>query len=273
MPTRYPLPLTVLVVGHPLDHLALAYEVNSRALAMEGLSLTCIQYSALHKYLDDPSYIKPATSPSALVDLIAKLAKDPRGKSTQHPLDSESIEGILDKHENLILEYWNSWPITDATRQFEESQRAAVALFVSSQPKQLNTFAARLLSSNHAIRVLLPYIPAAYHASLLRQWWLLAIVVCLLIGQPELNPANIVKDADGRTWKHIVDKALNSAHLTDPHYVKGMIACPFKFHDANLQPSKVIRSIKEAASTWGDTDELYLRSALTFVDGFIDWAF
>lgn len=226
MPTTNSSPLTVLAVGHPLDHLSLAYEVNSRALAMEGLSLACIQHNSLHKYLDDPSYIKPADSPSALMDLIARLAKDPRGRSTQNPPGSESLEGILDKHENLILEYWNSWPITDATKQFEESQRAAVTLFVSSQPKQLNTFTARLLSSNHAIRVLLPYIPAAYHASLLRQWWLLAIIVCLLTGQPEPNPANIVKDADGRTWKHVVDKALNSAHLKDPHYVKGMTARP-----------------------------------------------
>lgn len=30
--------------------------------------------------------------------------------------------------------------------------------------------------------------------------------------------------------------------------------------------------MKEAASTWGDADELYLRYALTFVDNFTEWA-
>ncbi|KAM3527601.1 hypothetical protein MY4038_006261 [Beauveria bassiana] len=234
--------------GHPLEHLALACEINSRALAMEALSLTCIHYNELHKYLDEPSYTKPSTLPcSSLSQLISRLAKGGSSPVTVTADKHDSLESLFSQHQELILDYWNAWHIVDATKQFEELQQIAVALFASSGLKSFSFLAAQILSASNSIRILLPYIPAEYHVSLLRQWWLLAIAVCLLTGRPEPNSANVQKDASGRTWKHVIDKAINGPYLADASYMKA------------------VRAIKEASSTWGDADNLYLRSALTFL--------
>ncbi|KAM3486654.1 hypothetical protein MY3957_009724 [Beauveria namnaoensis] len=207
--------------GHPLEHLALACEINSRALAMEALSLTCIHYNELHKYLDEPSYTKPSTlSSSSLSQLISRLANGGRSQVTVTADKHDSLESLFSQHQELILDYWNAWHIVDATKQFEELQQIAVALFASSGLKSFSFLAAQLLSASNSIRILLPYIPAEYHVSLLRQWWLLAIAVCLLTGRPEPNSANIQKDASGRTWKHVIDKAINGPYLADASYMK-----------------------------------------------------
>ncbi|PMB64187.1 hypothetical protein BM221_009981 [Beauveria bassiana] len=234
---------------------SLACEINSRALAMEALSLTCIHYNELHKYLDEPSYTKPSTLPcSSLSQLISRLAKGGSSQVTVTADKHGSLELLFSQHQELILDYWNAWHIVDATKQFEELQQIAVALFASSGLKSFSFLAAQILSASNSIRILLPYIPAEYHVSLLRQWWLLAIAVCLLTGRPEPNSANIQKDASGRTWKHVIDKAINGPYLADASYMKA------------------VRAIKEASSTWGDADNLYLRSALTFVDNFTEWS-
>ncbi|OAQ95628.1 hypothetical protein LLEC1_04065 [Akanthomyces lecanii] len=241
--------------GHPLTHLALAFEINSRALAMEGLSLASIHYNELHKYLDDPSFTKPSTLPSlSLQELISRLAKDERFAGVVTQDKHERLESLFLQHEDLILDYWNAWQIIDATEQFHDVQEAAVALFATSRSRSFHLYAAQLLTASNSIRILLPNIPAEYHVSLLRQWWLLAIAVCLVTGRPQPNSANLVKDAGGRGWKHVIDKAVNGPFLADASYLKA------------------VRAIKETATTWGDADELYLRSALTFVDNFTEWA-
>ncbi|KAJ3492912.1 hypothetical protein NLG97_g5065 [Lecanicillium saksenae] len=241
--------------GHPLNHLALAYELNSKELAMEGLSLTCIHYNDLHKYLDEPSYTKPSTLPSSsLPELISTLAEDERLQRVVTRDKHDSLEELFATHEALILDYWNAWHITDATKQFQDLQQTAVALLASSSADSYSFLVAQLLSASNSIRILLPYVPAEYHPSLLRQWWLLTIAVCLLSGRPQPNAANVIEDVGGRGWKHVIDAAINGPYLADASYIKA------------------IRAMKEAASTWGDTDELYLRSALTFVDRFTQWS-
>ncbi len=208
------------LVGHPLNHLALAYEINSRALAMEGLTLASIHYNELHKYLDEPSYTKPSTLPSlSLQELISRLAKDERLQGVGNKYDR--LESLFSQHEAFILDYWNAWQIVDATKQFQDLQQTAVALFASSGAKTFNLFAAQLLTASNSIRILLPYIPAEYHVSLLRQWWLLAIAVCLLTGRPEPNRTHLARDTGGRGWKHVVHTAISGPFLADVNYVKG----------------------------------------------------
>ncbi|OAA73825.1 cell cycle checkpoint protein RAD17 [Cordyceps fumosorosea ARSEF 2679] len=119
--------------GHPLNHLALAYEINSRALAMEALSLTCIHYNELHKYLDDPKYTKRSALPAlSLQELISRLAQDESLQGTAAQERHDSLETLFSQHEDLILEYWNAWQIVDAAKQFQDLQQTAVALFTSS---------------------------------------------------------------------------------------------------------------------------------------------
>ncbi|CAH0016339.1 unnamed protein product [Clonostachys rhizophaga] len=246
-------------LGHPLIHLGFAYEVDSKELATEALSLLAVQYNFLHKYLDDSSYTKPSPiNSSSPLDLLTKMADDKRFDSLPRNPDYSDLESIFNEHEELILEYWNGWNLDNPHKAFELSQEAAVALLVSTVvPKThaYNFFVVHLLTTSHAVGILLPFFPQEYRVPLVRQWWLLVISVMLMKNRPRPDPDNIEKNVDGKTWKYVQDRAINSPWAHDAHYVKA------------------IRSMKEAAKTWGDAQEKYLRAAVTFVDNFEGWAF
>lgn len=225
-------------VGHPLIHLGYAYEFDSREIAMEALALTATQYSFLHRYLDDPSYTKPppfsSTSPT---ELLNKLASDERFDNLFKEPGFANIEPLFQKHESLVLEYWNAWDLSssaDPIEQFRESQEAAVAMLVATVPPgthAYNFFVVHVLTTSHAVRILLPVVPAKFHVSLVRQWWLLALAVYIAVLRPKVDPDYVPGDPKGKGWKHVESRALNSQWATDAHYVKGefvdLLCCCF----------------------------------------------
>ncbi|KAH7163176.1 hypothetical protein B0J13DRAFT_538010 [Dactylonectria estremocensis] len=246
-------------LGHSLIHLATAYELDSKELAIEALGLVCIEYNFLHAYIDDKSYTKPSPlSSGSPLELITKLAKDSRFNSVTETSSADDLESIFSKHEALILEYWNGWVIDDPLKQFELSQEAAVALLVATVRPGTHSFnflLVNLLETSHAVRVLLPFLPKVYHISLVREWWLFVLAIFIVKGRPLPDPDNIEHDLKGKTWKYVEDKALNSAWSKDAHFVKA------------------IRAMREASRTWGDVHQLYLSSAVTFVDSFQGWVY
>lgn len=247
-------------LGHPLIHLGYAFEMQNREIAIESLAITACQYDYLHKYTDDKSYTKPSPySSTSPMWLINKLSEDTRfdGLFTHHGFDN--IEALFEKHEDLVMEYWNAWELTNPTKQFEESQETAVALLVATVAPgthSYNFFLVHLLTTSHAVRILLPFVPAKFHLGLVRQWWLLALAVYIAMLRPKVDPDYINPDDNkGRHWNYVEDKALNSVWATDSHYVKA------------------IRAMREAARTWGDVHERYLAAAIRFVDDFNGWTF
>ncbi|KAF6836807.1 hypothetical protein CPLU01_03388 [Colletotrichum plurivorum] len=246
-------------LGHPLIHLGYAYEVDNKEVAIEALGLTATNYDFFHRYLDEKKYTKPAPfSSKSTFELIKKLAKDERLDGLSKEPDVDNLEALFEKHEGLVLEYWNAWTITDPVKQFEESQELAVALLVATiapGSHAYNFFTVHLLTTSHAVRILIPFIPAKFHVSLVRQWWLFTLSVYISLLRPEIDPDNVDKDLKSRHWGHVEHEALNSRWATDAHFVKA------------------IRAMKEAARTWGDVHERYLASALTFVDNFQGWTF
>ncbi|PTB67036.1 hypothetical protein BBK36DRAFT_1135244 [Trichoderma citrinoviride] len=243
-------------LGHPLIHLGYAYEVDSREVAMEALALTCVQYNFFHKYLDNRAYTRPSPLKSkAPLDLLTQLSKDDRfGKA---PEDLGDLEEFLEKNESPFLEYWNGWDVDDdPKKQFELSQEAAVALLVATVPPGTHAydfFIVHLLTTSHAVRILLPFVPPKHHVTLVREWWLLVLAMFIVRGRPLPDPDNVESDLKGKNWKYVADKALNSAWSKDAHFVKA------------------VRAMKEAARTWGDVHERYLRAAVTFVENFHGW--
>jgi hypothetical protein len=197
--------------------------MDSKDLAMEALSLACVQHNILHKYTENPSYTKPSPlATTSLRDLIEKLSQDNR-LSSADSFSYSQLETLFEKHEDVILEYWNAWDIQNATKQFEQSQEAAVSMLVAAaKPGSYKFSLAHILTTNHAVRTLLPHVPNKFHIVLLRQWWLLALVVYVLNGRPALDQANVTSQVDGREWTFVADRALNSQWRNDSHYVKGM---------------------------------------------------
>ncbi|KHN99928.1 MGS207 protein [Metarhizium album ARSEF 1941] len=246
-------------LGHPLIHLGYAYEMDSKEIAMEALTLASVQHNFLYKYSADTSYTRPSSDMTNSVhDLLVRISNDEKFDNLPTDVDFGSLESMFTSHEDLILEYWNAWVISNPVEDFASSQKASVALFVTSvDPKShnYNFFIVHLLTTSYAVRVLLPFFPAEYHVSLVRQWWLLVIAVFVLKGRPCPNPENMDKDCSGRDWKYVQDKALSSKFSADAHFVKA------------------IRAMRDIGRLWGGEDGFYLRAAATFVDNFHGWSF
>ena len=185
-------------------------------MAVEALGLAAVCYDETHKYSDDPSYTKPAENPTTnLLELLSRLSNDERFagiKSNQG--DELGLSFWAGEKEKLMLEYWNSWDLTNPTKQFEDSQNAASAILVGTPTKKqplYDFFLLHVLTSSHAVRVMLPLIPSKWHVPLVRQWWLFALTAMVLRDRPAIDLARIENfDLKGRDWKYVVDRALTS---------------------------------------------------------------
>ena len=247
----------VTPVGHPLIHLGYAYELSSRELAMEALGLATTSYNFLHKYLDDPAYSKPSTySTSSPLEILQRVQSDKRFDNLfDHP-GSSNIEPLFKDHEALVLEHWNAWHIPNPKKQFEDSQHAAAVLLVATHKpgSKYDFFQVHLLTTSHAVRILLPLFPAKFHVSLVRQWWLLTLAVYIVQSRAELKLDTITGyELEGRDWNWVDKQAVEGTWALDAHYVKGL------------------RAMKEAAQTWGDKEEYFVKAAVRFGEEFDGW--
>jgi Questin oxidase-like len=245
-------------VGHPLIHLGYAFELSSRDIAMEALGLASTQYNYFHKYLDDPATTKasPFSSTSPL-ELLEKAYNDERFDKLFEGDKSPSMEELFRHHKPLMLEYWNAWAIKQPRKQFEDSQHLAMLLLAGTQPVDSNSFSFFLvhtLTTSHAVRICLPFIPPQFEVPLVRQWWLFILGVYISQGRPKIQEENVSEyDAEGDNWNALVERATSGKWSLDAHYVKA------------------VRALKEAASTWGDEQQLYFKAAAKFAKQFDGW--
>ena len=249
--------LTLSSVGHPLIHLGYAFELSSRDVAMEALDLGSVCYSFMHKYLDDAKYTKVSTySTSSPLDILKRVHEDERFDKLfdrEHPVE---IEQLFENLEDAVLEHWNAWHLADPKKQFEDSQYAAAALLVATHEPNTHYdfFLLHILTTSHAVRILLPLIPPKFHVPLVRQWWLLTLAVYITQLRPAINLERITDvELQGRDWDWVDNQALTGKHSTETHHVKGL------------------RALKEAAHTWGDDGDLYLKAAVKFAVEFNHW--
>ncbi len=215
-------------LAHPLIHLGYAYELGSTTVAIEALALGACFYSPLHKYIDEPSYAKPSPHRSAnLRGILDKVRADKRFDGL-YAHRSGDISKVFSEREEALLEYWNAWELSDPQIAFRQSQELAVTILMGTEAPENTKFDfcfVHILTSSHAVRVLLPLVPAKFHISLVRQWWLFTLSVYIAQTRPQIDPSIVENyDLNGRDWKFVVHKALDSSESTDAHYVKGTIA-------------------------------------------------
>ncbi|PGH17222.1 hypothetical protein AJ80_04931 [Polytolypa hystricis UAMH7299] len=247
-------------LGHPLIHLGYAFEISNREVAMEALAMAATGYGDLHKFFDEPSYVEevnsitPKYSTTSPLEILNRIHADKRFNGIfKHP-GAENINILLRDYKPLVIAHWNAWNIIDPKRQFEDSQHAAAAVFTASTAKPNDFFLVHLLTSSHAVRILLPFVPARFHVSLVRQWFLLTIAVYIAQLRPEIKPDTIKNhDLKGRNWAWVDEQGVRGKRASSVHYIKAL------------------RALKEAANTWGDEDEFYLKAAVKFADQFDGW--
>lgn len=194
---------------------------------MEALAMASTSYDFLHKYLDDPKYTKPSshTSTSPL-ELLRKISNDTRLDNLFTSKSPHNLTILFTEHESLVLEYWNAWTLTNPKEQFQESQDAAIALLINTVEVGTHSydfFMVHLLTTSHAVRILLPMIPKKWHIPLVRQWWLLTIGVYLSQLRPKISKDLEPPPQMGKTWKYVEEMAVSGPWATDAHYVKGML--------------------------------------------------
>ena len=245
-------------VGHPLIHLGYAYELSSRELAMEALGLTTTSYNFLHKYIDvNPKAKEMADSTPSLISILNTVARDQRFDALFDHKGGDNIEALFMEHEELVLEYWNTWSISCPKQQFEDSQHAATALLAATQGAgnvSYDFFLVHILTTSHAVRILLPMIPTEFHVPLLRQWWLLALAVYISQLRPLIETQSILGyDVDQKNWHWVETEAIEGIWACDAHFVKA------------------IRAMREMAKTWDDKDMFFLKAAVKFADNFQGW--
>ncbi|GAD97228.1 hypothetical protein NFIA_069170 [Paecilomyces variotii No. 5] len=246
-------------LGHPLIHLGYALEMSNREVAMEALAMTATCYNDIHKYLDDPSYSKAEASyhSTSPLEILEKVRTDKRFHGLFGSPGAQNLEILFRDREAALLDHWNAWEIQDPVKQFRESQEAAAAILVATRANatsQYDFFLVHLLTTSHAVRIILPLIPSTFHIPLVRQWWLITIAVYIAQLRPEIKLDRITDyDLKARDWKWASHQAVKGPHSTDAHYVKAIRAC------------------KEAAETWGDPDAYYLKAAVKFADEFNGW--
>ncbi|TKA22326.1 hypothetical protein B0A50_08051 [Salinomyces thailandicus] len=248
-------------LGHPLIHLGYAHELSSRTVAIEALALAACFYNDWHIYLDDPQYTRPSPNPSdSLFTLLDRVAHDKTFDNLPSSPGSTNIDTLLTNKAltEALLQHWNAWDLQNPKAQFAESQKLVVALLVASTPRQQavhhDFFLVHLLTTSHAVRTLLPCLPARFHIPLLKQWWFLTLLIYIAQLRPQINIDAIkLVDLDGRNWTHVKREALLSRYRTDAHYVKAL------------------RSMHEASKVWGDPNGFYLRAAVKFGEEFEGW--
>lgn len=251
--------LTALAVGHPLIHLAYAFEMGSREVAMEALGLATTCYNSIHHYLDDPvpSHIEASYHTTSLFEIMDKIRSDKNLDGLLMTPGDHNLESLFSNREAVLLNHWNAWKIEHPLEQFRESQELAAALLVATRKDpsdKYDFFLVHILTVSHAVRVLLPLVPARFQIPLVRQWLLITIAIFVAQLRPEISP-DVVRDFDlkGRDWDWAAKQAVKGEYSTDAHYVKA------------------IRSLRESASTWGDHDNFYLKAAVKFADEFDGW--
>lgn len=225
---------------------------------MEALGMVSTSYNFLHRYLDDPAYSKPSTyNTSSPLDILHRVTKDKRFDGLFDEPGARNIKPLFQDHESAVLEHWNSWNISNPLKQFEDSQYAATALLVSTYGRgstKFDFFLVHLLTTSHAVRILIPLIPAQFHVTLVRQWWLLTLAVYIAQLRPPIKVENILDyELKGRDWKWVESQAVGNKRSFDAHYVKAL------------------RAMKVAAQTWGDKEEFYLKAAVKLGEEFDGW--
>lgn len=214
-------------------------------------------YTFLHKYLDDPTYTKSSAYNSASpLEILQRVHEDKRFDGIYDRPGNTDLEDLFGKHEDAVLDHWNAWHISNPRKQFEDSQQVAAALLVATHEtsNQYDFFLVHLLTTSHAVRIILPLVPTKFHVPLVRQWWLLTLSYYIGQVRPEIN-LDRIKDYDlqGKSWEWVDKQAVSGKHSMDAHYVKAL------------------RAMKEAANTWGDEEGFYLKAAAKFGEEFNGW--
>jgi hypothetical protein len=230
-------------------------------MAMEALGLAATCHSTTFKDMEDAAQSSKSTYESkSLFETLDHVRQDKELDNLFSKPDSQNLKTLITSRNPSLLNHWSAWKIENAMEQFRESQELAAALLVAtSDPENAssgsyNSLFSVLVTTSHAVRVVLPLIPAQFQIPLLRQWWLTTVAIYISQLRPEIDMDRIRGfNLKERGWEWTAEKAVKGKFSTDAQFVK------------------VIRALKEFSLTWGDSENFFLKAAVMFTDEFQGW--
>jgi hypothetical protein len=239
-------------VGHPLIHLAYAYELQCPQVATEALSLACTERDYTFRFMDLPS----SGVNFSLREILTKVHADPRFDNLFDLPGYANIFAIFGAAEPALLEYWQAWEVSDPDRQLEEILDLAVLLAIStpSPEHQYDFYFAHMLTVGHAVRLLLPHFPSEWVTPVIRQYWMFVLYLYIAQLRPDISHLTLPSVVESENdWGFVKTQAFSGEFGYDSHRLK------------------VLRALKVAEETWGWKSGQYLASAVRFVQDFNGW--
>ncbi|RPB02376.1 hypothetical protein L873DRAFT_456227 [Choiromyces venosus 120613-1] len=266
-------------LGHPLIHLGYAFELGSKELGMEALSLLVTNYdSLLHGYFDGSVPLSPpplsppqgeyttTTTTTTTADpakVLSRISKSSEFDGLfEHP-GADNIPVLFRRKEAAVLAFYHQFRITDLAAAHKSLTHLAATLLACSHDPgrpEYDFFIVHLTTVSHAVRTLMPEVPEEYARSLVKMQWMFIIIVYIVQLRKTVRPELLDGvDLKGRGWGDVIQKALGGERkgeeMEDAHYLKA------------------VRALKDSAQLWKDEEEFYLKAAVKFAWEFEKWSF
>ena len=220
------------------------------------MSLACTEYDYIHRFIDNYPPDTSVYKSDSFIDILSRVHTDKRLDGYFDQPGFQNIFTILQKREDVVLEHWNSWTLSDFDTQFEDAYIDSVLLAIGTADPSTgyDFFLAHVLTVAHALRVLMPFFPPEHRANVFKQYWFWTLLMYISQLRRQVKKELIDSiDIKGRDWKWVQEKALTGKWSLDCHYVK------------------VIRALQVAAETWPDKDTFYLKAAVKYISEFDGW--
>ncbi|CAF1092034.1 unnamed protein product [Rotaria sordida] len=241
-------------LAHPLIHIGYAFELDSRIVASEALTLTAVCYNYHHEFIDK---LKP---PKAGSKSILEIFKDLRSDNRLPLFDAPGVgnlEPSVKQSIDIVLTYFDQWQINinNLEKTIEDLFDFSVYLYgATHKPNQIDFdfFLLHLLTSMHAIRIIYPHINDRQLAEhILWQFFYIASMLYICQLRPEINQELIYDykiDDSKQNWNYVIERSVNTELAEDAHLVK------------------VVRTLRDAEVFYGSKNGLYLKTAVKTVE-------
>ena len=241
-------------LAHPLIHIGYAYELNSRVVACEALTLSAVCYNYLHDVIDKLQLPKFGSKPA--LEIFQDLRSDDGMPMFDAP-GVNNIESSVKESTDLVLAHYNEWSIdaNNIAEAIEELFDLSVYLYgATHKPDQVyfDFFLLHLLTSMHAIRTIHSHVndhQVVEH--ILLQFFYFASIVYIAQLRPKIDRALIHDykvDDTKNNWNYVIERTVNTELAEHSHFVK------------------VIRTLKDAEAVYGVKNGLYLKTAVKTID-------
>jgi hypothetical protein len=215
---------------HPLIHVGYAFELDSRTVGIEALTLAAVCYDEMHELVEK---LPPLQSGSkSALQVFEDICADDRCPSVSGQF-FDNMRSVLTTSTELVLSYYSQWKInrTNLEQAIEELFDLTVYVYGATHAPDQIVFSFVLLhltTGAHALRVIQPHLKDQQMTKrILSQLFFYAIVMYVASGRPRINKTLIDDykiDETKHNWDYVIQRTFKSEFAENIHLVKVVYA-------------------------------------------------